>query len=202
MNTRADTSTSGHVLYLGAGMQSSDVSQEKSILNLGCGHKKDPAAINVDVTSATNPDIVCNLNLRPWPFPADRFTEVRMYDVIEHLDDLVGVMEELHRVCRHGAVIKITTPHFSSANAFTDPTHRHYFSVASLNYFTGDNEFDFYTDRRFRKRTASINFYPSLINKLVHRIANRWPEKYERRWAWMFPAWFLNFELIVVKGAS
>ncbi len=95
-------------------------------LNLGCGRKKDPKAVNLDITPATDPDVVHDLNVRPWPFPDDRFEAVAMYDVIEHLGDLVGVMEELHRVCRPGAVVAITTPHFSSANSFADPTHRHH----------------------------------------------------------------------------
>jgi hypothetical protein len=42
-------------------------------------------------------------------------------------------------------------------------------------------------------------FYPTLANKLVHRLANRRPQAYERRWAWMFPAWFLSIELEAVK---
>jgi len=37
------------------------------------------------------------------------------------------------------------------------------------------------------------------VNKLVRRLANRYPAAYERRWTWIFPAWFLYFELEVVK---
>jgi hypothetical protein len=47
---------------------------------------------------------------------------------------------------------------------------------------------------------GNIIFASTLLNRLVWRIANRWPAGYERRWAWMFPAWFLYFELEVVKG--
>ena len=42
-------------------------------------------------------------------------------------------------------------------------------------------------------------FYPTLVNKLTWRIANRYPEAYERRWAWIFPAWFLSIDLEVLK---
>jgi hypothetical protein len=96
-------------------------------------------------------------------------------------------------------VVKIAVPHFSCCNAFTDITHRHYFSVRSFDYFTGDNELGFYTDRRFRKARAEIVFFPSVVNKLVWRLVRRYPAGYERRWAWAFPAWFLSFELVVVK---
>jgi len=33
----------------------------------------------------------------------------------------------------------------------------------------------------------------------VRRIAQRWPDYYEHRLAWMFPAWYLEFELAAVK---
>ncbi|MBV8269767.1 MAG: methyltransferase domain-containing protein [Planctomycetaceae bacterium] len=173
---------------------------ECRILHLGAGRKYRPDAVNVDVVSATGPDLLYDLDVRPWPLPDGHFREVLAYDVIEHLDDVVRTMEEIHRVSEDGAVVKITVPHFSCANAFTDITHRHYFSAASFNYFTGDNEFDFYTDRRFQKRTATIVFQCTAANKVVHWLANRYPDAYERTWAWMFPAWFLYFELVVVKG--
>jgi SAM-dependent methyltransferase len=173
--------------------------EPRDILHLGSGKKYDPIAVNLDVIAATKPDIVHDLNRRPWPLSSNRFSQVWAYDVIEHLDDVVASMEEIHRVCRHGAVVKITLPHFSCCNAFTDITHRHYFSVRSFDYFTGDNELGFYTDRRFRKAHAEILFLPSLVNKVIWRLARRCPTKYERRWAWMFPAWFLYFELIVTK---
>lgn len=170
-----------------------------SVLNLGSGRKYLADAVNLDVTADTNPDVVHDLNRMPWPFPTGSFDQVLAYDVIEHLDDLIAVMEQIHRVCRPGAVVKITVPHYSCANAFTDPTHRHYFGWFSVDYFTGENEFSFYTRCRFRRRRTQMIFYPSLVNKAVWRLANRHPRKYERRWAWIFPAWYLYFELEVIK---
>ncbi len=171
----------------------------RSVLHLGSGNKYDPAAVNVDLIVSTKPDVVHDLDVRPWPLPDDHFREVRAFDVIEHLDDVVAAMGEIHRVCRDGAVVKITVPHYSCCNAFSDITHRHYFSARSFDYFTGDNEFGFYTECQFRKVRAEILFFPSLVNKVVWRLASRFPSQYERRWAWMFPAWYLYFELIVVK---
>lgn len=170
-------------------------------LNLGCGRKPDPGAVNLDLTPDTNPDVVHDLNIRPWPFPDNRFAAIRMMDVIEHLDDVVGVMEEIHRVCRHGATVTITTPHFSCVNSFTDPTHRHHLGLYSFDYFTGEHEHSYYTRARFRTKVRSLIFHPTLLNKVVRRLTAWWPAAYERRWAWMFPAWFLYFELEVLKEA-
>src|SRR5437773_9127858 len=53
----------------------------------------------------------------------------------------------------HGALIHITVPHFSCSNAFTDPTHRHYFGYSSFDDFTENNDLCFYSSVRFRVRT-------------------------------------------------
>jgi SAM-dependent methyltransferase len=169
-------------------------------LNLGCGLKRVPEAVNLDITPETKPDVRHDLNQLPWPFPDNHFREVLAYDVVEHLDDFLATMEEIHRVCRDKAVVHITVPHFSCANAFTDPTHRRYFGYFSLDYVTGENEIQFYTRARFKKLSRRLMFYPSLLNKLIWRLANRYPAAYERRWMWMFPAWYLYFELEVQKG--
>ena len=170
-----------------------------TVLNLGCGRKPIAGALNVDHVPGVGPDLVMDLTTFPWPLPAGHFTAVHAYDVLEHLPDLVATMDEIHRVCRPGARLQVTVPHFSCANAFTDPTHRHYFGLRSFHYFTGENEFGFYTTHHWRTVSARLQFYPSLVNKLVWRLAARYPQAYERRWAWMFPAWFLSFELEAVK---
>jgi hypothetical protein len=126
---------------------------------------------------------------------------VHAYDVIEHLQDVLKPFEELHRICLPNARIYVTVPHFSCANAFTDPTHRHYFGYQSFHYLTGEHQHGHYSDVRFRRRETKIVFQPTLANKVVHRLANTWPIDYESRWAWMFPAWFLFVHLEVVKAA-
>jgi len=171
-------------------------------LNLGCGRQHLRDAINLDITASTTPDVVHDLNSFPWPFPDNHFREVLANDVLEHLENFIEAMEEIHRICRDGAVIRITVPHFSCSNAYTDPTHQRTFGYFSFDYVTGDNELDFYTSGRFKKLSSRLFFFPSLVNKLVWRVANRFPMAYERRWAWMFPAWYLYFELEVQKGEN
>jgi SAM-dependent methyltransferase len=173
---------------------------ERRVLNLGCGRKRVSGAVNLDVTPETRPDVLHDLNSRPWPFPDDHFDEVLAHDVIEHLGETIATLEEIHRVCRHGALVRITVPHYSSSNAFTDPTHRHYFGRFSFGYVTDGHDLSFYTRARFVERSCQIIFHPTVINKLVWRLANRYPGEYERRWAWLFPAWFMSVELRVLKG--
>lgn len=168
-------------------------------LNLGCGRRKMDDAVNLDVTSATNPDVVHDLSIRPWPFEDSTFREVLAFDVIEHLDDFLGTMEEIHRICEPGAIVDISVPHFSSRHAYTDPTHRRFFGSASMDYLSSEHVLSFYTEARFRVLRNKIFFEPSLLNKLVWRLANRFPDLYEKRFAWIYPAWFLSFKLEVLK---
>jgi SAM-dependent methyltransferase len=168
-------------------------------LNLGSGRRYEPSAVNVDVTPDTQPDVVHDLNRRPWPFADDRFDEVEMRDVLEHLDDTISTLEEIHRVCRPGALVHIIVPHYSSNGAFTDPTHKRFFALASFDYLTAGHPNNFYTRARFSRVGGSLVFRPGLLNKVVWRLANRFPVAYEERWAWMFPAWFISISLRVEK---
>jgi SAM-dependent methyltransferase len=174
----------------------------KGVLNLGCGNKHRAGAVNVDVTATTSPDVVHDLNVIPWPFPDNQFTEIHAYDVIERLADIPAVMTEIHRIARPCGKVLITVPHFSCANAFTDPTHRHYFGLFSFDYFIEGHELSFYSAARFRMLSRRLIFTPSLVNKAVWRLANRFPRRYEQRWAWIFPAWYLSFDLQVVKASA
>jgi SAM-dependent methyltransferase len=168
-------------------------------LNIGCGRVHREGAVNLDISPDVGADVVHDLNTLPWPFQDGQFEQIYAYDVLEHVNDVPRVLEEIHRVSQPGALLHVTVPHFSSANAFTDLTHRHYFSWRSFDpYFAGD-ALDFYSRARFRRKSTRISFYAGIVNRLVFRLANRWPERYERRWAWMFPAWFLYYELEVVK---
>jgi hypothetical protein len=167
----------------------------KRILNLGCGAKKLPHAVNLDLTQLTNPDVVHDLNAVPWPFPDRAFEEVHAYDVLEHVFDVVSFMEELHRICAPGAVVHITVPHFSSANTWRDPTHQHAFTHDSIRYFESGHPLAFYSRARFETVRTRIEFTKNHLNRVVARLANRWPSAYEDRWAWIFPAWFLYWQL-------
>lgn len=168
-------------------------------LNLGCGRKPLAGAVNLDISADVGADVVHDLNCIPWPFEPGSFDEVHAYDVLEHVNDVPKILEEIHRLCRPGGALLATVPHFSSANAFTDVTHRHWFGWHSFDPFDAAHDLAHYSRARFRRRLTRISFESSLANTVVLRLANRWPREYERRWAWMFPAWFLYVELEAVK---
>jgi hypothetical protein len=96
-------------------------------LNLGCGTNKRPGFLNVDKFSVCEPDLVHDLESFPWPWPTNSVVEVTLSHVLEHIGHnpsvFLSFMQELYRVCRGDAVIRIIVPHPHHADFITDPTH-------------------------------------------------------------------------------
>ena len=72
------------------------------ILDLGCGNKKLPGAIGIDVNPLSDADVIHDLNVLPYPFEDSIFDEIIADNVIEHLDNLLRIMEELSRISKPG----------------------------------------------------------------------------------------------------
>ena len=119
-----------------------------------------PDAINVDINSSTDPDVICNLNNKAFPFKDNVFDMVVAISILEHLNDFFTVMGEIHRVSKCGATVHILVPHFSSAAAFVDPTHCQLLSARSCDYFIEntdiEREYGFYTPYRYRMKKRYI----------------------------------------------
>ena len=96
-------------------------------LNLGCGNAKISEWINVDKVPYCNPDQVVDLEKFPWPWPDNSVDEILLSHVLEHLgatsDVYLGIIKEIYRVCRNGAVISIVVPHPRHDHFLGDPTH-------------------------------------------------------------------------------
>ena len=168
-------------------------------LDLGAGavHRV-PDALRADLSVAVHPDVVLNA-ATPLPFRSDSFAAVYCFDLVEHIEDLASLMAEIHRVLAPGGTVLITTPHFSCANSYTDPTHRHHLGYRSCDYFTEDHALRYYSAARFRISQRILRFHGGVLDAIVRRIAARWPDFYEHRLAWLLPAFYLEFELTAVK---
>ncbi|OGW07965.1 MAG: hypothetical protein A2W75_00495 [Nitrospinae bacterium RIFCSPLOWO2_12_39_15] len=170
------------------------------ILDLGCGKKKCENSIGIDISPKSKADVIHDLNNFPYPFPDNEFDKVICLDILEHLDNIVKVMEEIYRICKSGAEVSIRVPHFSSTHAYGDPTHRHIFSTESLNFCIPSlSNYDFYTEAKFELVRLKINFWK--IHRLngISVIANLFPQYYEKLFAFIFPAMNIKFILKVLK---
>jgi SAM-dependent methyltransferase len=168
-------------------------------LNLGCGRDRRAGCLNVDARAEVAPDLALDLDRRPYPLPRNYFEHIYAMDVVEHLTDVRAFMEEVHELLVPGGVIEISTPHYSCANSFTDPTHRQHLGYFAFDYFTAGHQLNFYTTARFAILERLLVFHNSLCDRLVARFARRHPAAYERRLAWIWPAWFMLFKLRAIK---
>ena len=139
--------------------------QDKVILNIGCGKTRLPHSIGVDLVPIEGfVDIVHNLDLLPYPFESDYADEIHMYHVLEHLHDPLQKIEELHRVLKSGGVLYLRVPHFSSMGAFTDITHIRPFGYLSFDCFRKADYQHFYTTKEFEilhKGIKYLGLYPN-----------------------------------------
>lgn len=102
-------------------------------LNLGACDRYVEGFLSVDIVEPA--DIVTDLS-KPWPWADSTVDEVRAYDVIEHIEDRIHFMNELHRVMKPGAIAYIETPNASKgAGFFQDPTHKSPWVMNSFQYF-------------------------------------------------------------------
>lgn len=112
-------------------------------LNLGCGQNKLEGYVNVDCQSAANPDVLHHLEDFPWPFEASSVDEVVMNHVLEHLgadaEVFVSIFQELYRVCKPGALVKIAVPHPRHDHFLGDPTHVRVVTPEVLSLFSKKN---------------------------------------------------------------
>jgi|SRR5208282_559724 len=127
------------------------------ILELGSG--LDPSTIpgsecvHVDILPLRDVELVCDLN-KTIPFRPDVFDEVIANDIVEHIFDVFRLMSEIYRVMKKKAKLRVRTTYWKSENAYTDPSHIHFFTEHSFDYFDPTTEFgrkySFYTKTKFR----------------------------------------------------
>ncbi len=171
-------------------------------MHIGAGSRKIKGAVTLDINPRLEPDVVWDLNVFPYPFEDSRFDLVVCEHVIEHLDHVISVMEELHRVTRAGGRVLVRVPHFSSLNFNTDPTHVHAFSSRSFDYLCVDTPFERYdySTAKFRKLVGRMDMQPhTAFNKALMRAINRFLVFYEEHLAYIIPGQELLFVLEVVK---
>jgi SAM-dependent methyltransferase len=183
--------------------------QEKKILDVGCGRNKYPGAIGIDNNPRTDADVIHDLGVVPYPFADDEFDEVISRHVIEHVPDVMAFISELHRVTKPGGRIKLVTPHYSNPDWPTDPTHRNHFNSYSFNCFIEDrSNFPFYSDVRLkpvRTYVTLANLWRALGLELFTNLDQSWPAfRFTRKFwefylSYIFRGKELHFEFEVIK---
>jgi len=191
----------------------------EKILDVGCGINKMEGAIGIDINPNTQADVVHDLNKFPYPFPDSEFDSIICTHIVEHIDDIVSFMEEIHRIGKPNALVKILTPHFSHRASYTDPTHKHHLAAHAFDFFIDEVEvpppfFLRAVNRVFQFWYPTNKFYTQAKFELVERkllfsnlfrwlwvgfLANSFVDLYEFYFAFIFPARDMSFVLKILK---
>ncbi|GAC1542245.1 MAG: hypothetical protein NVS3B10_06690 [Polyangiales bacterium] len=179
-------------------------------LDLGCGPDKLPGAIGMDVNPASAADVIHDLDVRPWPFEAGTFDHVRAENVLEHVVDFIGAMEEIHRVCRDGATVQIRMPFMSSVNFATDPTHRRAGTARTFAYFDPTTvlgryayskvRFDLAEFKYLRGYVGDVGSVMKVLDKVMIPLLEKHANTYEHYFAYLYPMHDIEYLLRVRKA--
>lgn len=120
------------------------------VLVLGCGAKPMEGATNQDL-SRHSPwvDVAWNLDEMPWPDWGE-FDVIYAYDLVEHLDDCYGFVNECHALLRPGGLLVFRMSSWDNPVSYRDLTHKHWAHEESFDFF----------DRETALGTCYSGFHP------------------------------------------
>jgi SAM-dependent methyltransferase len=118
----------------GHGARAAGESRRRVGIDLGSGERPEPGLIGVDHLALPGVRVLADTG-RALPFRDGSVHFLRAFNHLEHLPDVVAVMEEIHRVLAPDGTVEITVPHFSNTQYYSDPTHIRPFGLYSFDYF-------------------------------------------------------------------
>ena len=106
-----------------------------SRIDLGCGTEVRGGHTGVDLIPFPDVEIIRDVDRHGLPLSDSTISHVHTAHFLEHVQHLVFVMNEIHRVCCHDAIVDISVPTLLGPYAAADPTHVHLFNARTLSYF-------------------------------------------------------------------
>ena len=178
-------------------------------LNMGCGLDFEKGYINLDNNPQYKADVYHDLNSFPYPFSDNTFDEILCNEILEHVNDIFLVLDELYRISKPNAKIKIRVPHWSHYFAWSDFVHKRGFSYISFNPFERDlaiqnypyNEVKFKVkiEKRYFTTYIGKKAFLKFIGSIFDWIINFSPPLTERFLCKFIPISHIFFELRIIK---
>lgn len=84
-------------------------------------------------------DIVMDIEKENLPWGNEEVSEIIVDNVLEHVGNLLFVLNECHRVLKPDGIMKGVVPIAGTNADFKDPTHKRHFVKGTFDYFTGSN---------------------------------------------------------------
>jgi SAM-dependent methyltransferase len=103
-------------------------------LNYGCGRDYRPGWVNAEINRAVKADVYIDPARSRLPFEDDTFEEVLLDNVLEHLprEQLFPFLDEMYRICRQGALLRVYVPHYTSVFNHANLSHCASFAIGAF----------------------------------------------------------------------
>lgn len=187
-------------IYTPQGFVQNSILAGARALDVGCGGRKLPGATGMDILTLPGVDVVHSFNRVPWPFADRTFDLVFLNHALEHVGDVVAVMEEIHRVLRPGGRAVIQVPYFRCIDAYNDPTHTHFFTHGTLDYFLQESGLSkyHYSKKLFAKKGFWYGWphrSGNPLRRMFKSFIHRYPAFYDQYLSLSIPTECLTWEL-------
>ena len=136
-----------------------------NILDLGCGNNKVNGSTGMDIAKLDSVDIVHDLLSFPYPIEDESYDLIYLRHTIEHftIENIDLILNECHRILKKNGEIQINVPHVFSIAAYTDLTHKSYFTFNSGKFWDKSNSKSYYSDIsaiwNLKRTECSINWF-------------------------------------------
>lgn len=184
-----------------------DNAPKRRILDLGCGSNKlcnknkflgydfGGEVTGLDFHKKEQVDVVYDLNKGKLPFKDNTFDIVYTHHVLEHLENLVPVLLDVHRILKKGGRFLICVPHISYLDSLGDLSHKRLFSYSSLDFVIFGKHAQLEFNEKFKLIKRRIVFGRLYKAVGIEFLANKLPNVYNGFLMGLFPAREMLWEL-------
>ena len=131
------------------------------ILNLGCGKDIQDNWFNVDLRKVPGINLLYDLTKLPLPWKDNSVDGINAKDIVEHFIDVISFIDECGRILKVGGSLRIRTTYWKTENSFTDPSHYHFFTLQSFDYWDPatqiGKEYGWYTKAKFKILSKDVD---------------------------------------------
>jgi len=133
---------------------------------------------------------------KPLEYESNSIDEIYSNHTLEHLDNPMDMIREIHRVLKPGARATIIVP-YGMHTASKRPNHKNYWNLTCIDYFDGTycEHYPKWASVEFDHEWGQSGIYRPL-ELLMDWIISINPGTYEKRFAYIFPFFSLIIRLV------
>ena len=140
-------------------------------LNLFCGKDIRKGFINIDKYNFGQ-ELIIDLDKEKLPFPDESVDYILSNHGVEHIQNLVSLMNEIWRVLKIGGKFESISPCYPSERCFQDPTHKTVITEKTFEYFSNEKYMQYIPEF---KGKFKILLQERLSNTDLHVILEKEP---------------------------